>query len=183
MKKTLIITAAISLIFIAATTKYQESIYSHTVKTIEGVNKPLSAHQGKKILIITLPTQQNASNDSLLKSIDSLRIVHGTSLQIIAVPSFEDGYTGALKASLKTWYRSKLNMAIIVTEGMYTRKTSGVQQHALFKWLTDKNKNGHMDKDVTGARCKFLIWTDGELTGVLGSNTKMNGVAMRGLFE
>jgi glutathione peroxidase len=167
----------------AANIKNTTNIYTYTVKTIEGVNKPLNAYTGKKIFVITLPTIQNASNDSLLKSIDSLRIVHGNNLQIIAVPSFEDGYTQAIKTQLKNWYRSKLNMAIVVTEGMYTRKTSGAQQHSLFKWLTDKNLNGQMNIDVTGARCKFLVWTDGELTGVLGSNTKMNGVAMRGLFE
>ncbi len=171
------------LSFLLLSMTYTESIYTYSVKSIEGVNKPLTAYQGKKLFIITLPTVQNASNDSLLTSIDSLRIAQGNSLQIIAVPSYEDGYTMANKTTLKNWYRTKLNTAILITEGLYTRKTSGTQQHNLFKWLTDKNKNGHLNKDVTGARCKFFVWTDGELLGALAPQTKMNGTAMRNLFE
>ena len=169
--------------FMLSMTTYTESIYTHSVKSIEGPNKSLANYQGKKIFIITLPTVQNAGNDSLLTSIDSLRIAQGSGLQIIAVPSYEDGYTAANKTTLKNWYRTKLHTAIIITEGLYTRKTSGTQQHNLFKWLTDKNKNGHFNKDVTGARCKFFVWTDGQLLGVLAPQTKMNGVAMNSLFE
>lgn len=171
------------LSFFLLSMTYTESIYTHSVKSIEGVNKSLSNYQGKKLFIITLPTVQNASNDSLLTSIDSLRIAQGSSLQIIAVPSYEDGYTASNKTQLKNWYRTKLNTAILITEGLYTRKTSGTQQHNLFKWLTDKNKNGHLNKDVTGARCKFFVWTDGQLLGALAPQTKMNGVAMNNLFE
>ena len=87
-----------------------ESIYSHSVTTIEGVNKPLSSFTGKKILIITLPLQQTSSNDSLLHSLDSLNTAYNGSLIIIATPSYEDGYTPAIKDSLKQWYRSMLSM-------------------------------------------------------------------------
>lgn len=160
-----------------------ESIYTHSVTTIEGVNKPLTNYQGKKILVITLPVQQNSSNDSLLTSLDSLRAVYNGSLIIIATPSFEDGYTTAMKESLKQWYRSKLSMNIIVTEGLYTRKTSGSEQHSLFKWLTDKNLNSHFDKDVTGSKIKFIIWTNGQLIGVLDAHTKVGSNTINELLQ
>lgn len=160
-----------------------ESIYTHSVITIEGVNKSLSNYQGKKILVITLPVQQNSSNDSLLHSLDSLYAVHSGSLIIIASPSYEDGYNPEAKESLKQWYRSFLSMDIIVTEGVYTRKISGNQQHPLFKWLTDKSKNDHFDIDVTGVNNKFIVWTTGELIGVLGAQTKIGGATMTSLLE
>lgn len=160
-----------------------ESIYTHSVTSIEGTNKPLTAYQGKKLLIITLPIQQSSSNDSLLHSLDSLRAVHTGSLVIIAVPAYEDGYTAQLKESLKQWYRSILSMDIIVTEGFYTRKTSGSQQHPLFKWLTDKNKNDHFSNDITGPRNKFIVWTNGELIGVLGAPTRISSSTVNDLLQ
>lgn len=160
-----------------------ESIYNHSVKTIEGVTKPLTNYQGKKMLIMTLPILQNSSNDSLLHSLDSLRAVYSSSLLIIAVPSNEDGYTPALKNSLKQWYRSKLSMDIIVTEGYATRKTSVYTQHPLFKWLTDKNRNNRFDRDVTGPRNKFIVSATGELIGVLGVQTKLGSNTMNNLLQ
>jgi glutathione peroxidase len=160
-----------------------QGIYTYTVNSIEGTNKPLNACTGKKIFIITLPTQQNNANDSLLRSLDSIRAAYTTTVQIIAVPAYEDGYTLALKPQLKQWYRSKLGMGIIVTEGMYTRKTSGTQQHALFKWLTDKTKNGHFDQDVTGVKNKFMVWTDGELVAVLAAQTKIRSTVINDLLQ
>jgi glutathione peroxidase len=180
--KSIIATIALSFSLLSFVNNYTESLYIHSVMSIEGVNTPLSNYQGKKLFIITLPTVQNAANDSLLTSIDSLRIAQGSTLQIIATPSYEDGYTPAIKSTLQTWYRTKLNTAILITDGLYTRKTSGTQQHALFRWLTDKDKNGHMDKDVAGPRSKFFVWTDGQLLGVLAPQTKMNGVAMQSMF-
>ena len=179
MSKLILIISCFFLTGMATT----ESIYTHSVTSIEGDNKPLSAYQDKKILIITLPTVQNASNDSLLHSMDSLRAANAGALIIIAVPSYEDGFTPAIKNTLKAWYRSILSQDIIVTDGLYTRKTSGSQQHPLFKFLTDKEKNGHFDQDVLEPRNKFFIWTNGELTGVLGAPTKLGGSAMSSLLQ
>jgi glutathione peroxidase len=160
-----------------------ESIYNYSVTSIEGINKPLSDYQGKKMLIITLPVQENISNDSLLHSLDSIRAIYSDSLVIIGVPSYEDGYTPSIKNSLNQWYRSILGQDIIITDGLYTRKTSGNQQHPLFQWLTDKNKNGHFDKDVEGSRQKFFVWTDGDLMGVLGPQTRIGGGAVNSLLQ
>jgi glutathione peroxidase len=160
-----------------------ESIYTHSVTTIEGVNKSLNAYQGKKMLIMTLPINRNNSNDLILHSLDSLRNAYNGSLVIIASPSYEDGYTPAKKDSLKQWYRSILSMDVIVTAGMYTRKTSGSRQHALFRWLTDKTRNEHFDRDVFGPKNKFIVWTDGELVGVLGAPTRIGSSTLNNLLQ
>lgn len=179
MKKIFLI---IPCIFLLSMT-YVESIYSYSITTIEGQMKPMADFQGKKILIITLPIQQNISNDSLLTSIDSLQGANSNSMVVIGVPAYEDGYTLALKTQLQQWYRSKLNAAIVITDGMYTRKTSGGQQSPLFQWLTDKTKNGSLNQDVTGERNKFFIWTDGQLLAALGAQVKLGGSTIRNLIE
>jgi glutathione peroxidase len=170
-------------IFLISATARSQSIYTYTVTSIEGTDKPLNTYSGKKLLVITLPIQQNASNDSLLQSLDSIRTTYTSTLQIIAVPAYEDGYTPAIKNQLKQWYRSILGMGIIVTEGMYTRKTSGSQQHVLFKWLTDKDKNGFFNQDVAGPRYKFIVWGNGELTAALVAQTRIGGTTMNNLLR
>ncbi len=155
-----------------------ENIYSLSVMSIEGNNRPLSQCQGKKILIITLPIQRNAAADSLLFSLDSLSRNNASSLVIVGVPAYEDGYTPGIKNQLKIWYRNYLNASIIITEGLRTRRNAGGQQHSLFKWLTDKNKNGHFDQDVTGPGQKFLVRRNGELFGVLGAQVRISSPAI-----
>jgi glutathione peroxidase-family protein len=155
------------------------SIYTFSFTKIEGGTQPVSAYQGKKILIVTLPVVQTAFGDSMLYSLDTLGTAHAGTLRIIGVPSFEDGYTAALKPQLELWYRSKLGNQITIAEGLYSRKTSGTQQHALFRWLTDVNQNENFDMDVTGPGYKFFVNASGQLYGVLQPHTKISGLSVQ----
>lgn len=153
-------------------------IYDYSVPKIEGGNQSLSASQGKKILVITLPVQQSVQADSLLYCLDTLAAARQTTLSVIAVPSYEDGYQPSNKEQLRQWYRSKLGSYVAVTEGLYTRKTSA-NQHDLFKWLTEMDMNGTFDMDVQGPGHKFFVRGNGELYGSLVPETKMGGKAVQ----
>jgi len=161
--------------FILSAFLWNSSIYDFSVTSIEGINKSLLTFEGKKIMVITLPTEINSANEAMLHSLDSLGDGNETSLKIIAVPSYEDGYTDARKEELKQWYRSFLDSSIVVTEGLHTRKTSGSQQAPLFHWLTDVSENEHFDIDVVGPWSKFMVRSNGELFGVLGDRTSIGG--------
>ena len=152
---------------------YAQNIYNYTIPKIEGGSQSTSTFQNKKILVINLPIQQSAAADSLLHDLDTLAAAHINTLKIIAVPAYEDGFNTNLKNQLQQWYGSKLGSYILVTDGLYTRRTSGTQQHNLFKWLTDVSKNEFFDIDVTGEGFKFYIDEDGELKGVLRPQTKV----------
>jgi glutathione peroxidase len=156
----------VSCLFLGAAAS-EESIYNFSVTAIEGHYKSLDVYKGKKLLIITLPAQQNSSNDSFLNALDSIRTMYDGSLSIIAVPSLENGYMPAKKNELKQWYKSKLNSGIMVTEGVYTRKTSGSNQHPLFRWLTNADKNGHFNVDADAAGQFFVVSKSGALYSVL----------------
>lgn len=148
-------------------------IYNFSVTRIEGGTYSISACLGKKILITTLPLQQSSGSDSVLYSLDTLGAANAANLVIIGVPAFEDGYSAAQQEQLKQWYRSKLGNHIIVTEGLYCRRTSGAQQHSLFKWLTSVTENETFDIDVTGEGYKFFISSEGNLYAVLRPHTKI----------
>jgi glutathione peroxidase-family protein len=176
MKKTTALSATV--IFILSSF-WVNTIHSYTVPRIEGGNQSLSAYSGKKILVITLPLTQNASADSMLYALDTVASAHSATLKVIAVPSYEDGYTPVQQAQLEQWYRSKLGNYILITEGLYTRKTSGAQQHALFKWMTIVAENEVFDMDVEGPGYKFFANGSGQLYGVLKSQSKMSGSSVQ----
>jgi len=162
-----------------ATGLFTGSVYDYTVSRIEGGNQPLSAYQGKKLLVITLPVSQDAAADSLLYSLDTLATAHAAVLKVIAVPAIEDGFTTAQKPQLLQWYRSKLESNILITDGMYTRKASGTQQHPLFKWLTFSNQNEVFDIDAAGPGYKFFSNSSGQLYGVLKPHSKVWGASVQ----
>lgn len=153
-------------------------IYDYSVPLIEGGSQSLSSYTNKRLLIITLPVSQDASADSLLYSLDTLATAHNLTHKVIAVPSFEDGFTVAQRSALQTWYRSKLGNHILITDGLYTRKTSAGQQHGLFQWLTKVANNGIFDIDVDGPGYKFFVLSDGKLHALLRPLSKMWGPAV-----
>lgn len=156
-----IVSIAIGL-FVNAT-----GIYDHTVPLIEGGSQPLSAYNGKRMLIVTLPVASSAGADSMLYSLDTLAAAHQATHKVIAVPAMEDGFNADQRTTLKQWYRSKLGNYITITDGLYTRKSSGSQQHALFQWLTKASNNQIFDVESEGPGHTFFIMPDGKLHAVL----------------
>lgn len=164
-------------------TLWTESIYKYSIEKIEGGNRPLQTYQGKKILIITLPIERSPSADSLLYSLDTLGAAHAATISIVAVPSFENGYTQSKKNQLRQWYRSIMGNHILITEGLYTSKTSHGQQHPLFKWLTTVTLNESFDIDVSEPGFKFFIKENGELYGLLRPHTHITSRAVNDVIR
>jgi glutathione peroxidase-family protein len=173
------ITISTVLILLLTAAALPPGIYTYTVPKIEGGTQQLSAVQGKRLLVITLPVQQSAAADTLLYCLDTLAAAHSSNLFVIGVPAIEDGFTPSQKNTLRTWYRSKLNNSIVITDGLYTRKTSGTQQHGLFQWLTSDALNSIFNTDVSGPGHKFFINASGDLYGQLGAQSKISGPAVQ----
>ena len=167
------------LLIIMGNTVGAQTLPALTVPELEGGTQALSAFNGKKILVVTLPLEPSASADSLLYSLDTLATAHSSLLKVIAVPSYEDGYNPSQSDSLLTWYRSKLGNHILITAGLYTRKTSGSQQHDLFKWLTDVAQNDVFNIDVAGPGYKFFCNSSGKLFAVFLPQSKMYGASVQ----
>lgn len=167
----------ITAILVIAISQHQfaQGIFTFSVPKIEGGSQNFSAFQGKKLLVITLPVQQSAASDSFLFSLDTLSRSRAAQLKVVAVPSTEDGCTTANQSQLRQWYRSKLGNQVMITSGLYTRKTSGNQQHPLFQWLTKDAQNQVFDIDANVPGIKFFIRSNGTLYGVLGPVAKISG--------
>jgi glutathione peroxidase-family protein len=159
------------------------TVYDFSIPTIEGDTHSLSIYQPKKILIVTLPISESPQSNHLLSSLDSLAANRVNQLVVIAVPSIEDGYNASTKTVLQQWYRSRLSSKVIISEGMYTRKTSGSRQSDLFKWLTTAEQNETFGVDVEGPGYKFLTNNTGALFAVLRPQTRISSNTLNTLID
>ena len=110
----------------------------------------------------------------MLIAIDSIRAAHRDSVRVIGTVSNEDGYNAENKTALLVWYRSRLDTSILITDGIYTHKTSGTQQHPLFTWLTSSEGNEVFDIDAASPGFKYFINGRGELYAVLHPHTRLS---------
>lgn len=141
-----------------------QSLPTITLKSIQGSDIILNANSNKKILVVTIPFAKDDNYDQLIVFCNK----YGNKVQVYGVPSIELGSGNFDIELIKSIYT---NINIIITEPIYTHKTSGNQQHVLFQWLTDKNKNRHYDVDVTGIGQKFFLSETKKLYAVLAANS------------
>ncbi|HEU4471643.1 MAG TPA: hypothetical protein VFR58_11195 [Flavisolibacter sp.] len=150
------------LLLLMATAGNTQSVYQLSVKDIDGNPINLNAYAGKKILFYLLPL---SASDSGFLQLQAFKSRYLDTVQVIGVPSIEDGFqqsSGA--ASLKALYS---NLGIIITQGMHTRKSSGANQSELMQWLTNKSKNLHFDMDALGIGHKFFVSGTGRAFAVM----------------
>lgn len=159
-----------------------QSIYNYTITTINGANKPLSVFKGRKILIVTLPVAKTLENSAFLKKVDSISKVYEKTLSIIAVPSFEDGYSVTNAASVRNYYNALLGQQVTITEGMFTHNSSP-SQDPLFVWLTHSEKNGHFDCEVEDVGQKFFITEQGELYGIASPKVELSAKLLSKMIQ
>jgi len=168
--------------FIGMIGSFLNGIYDLSVVSLDGAPVPLSQFQGKKLLIVVLPVSRQANDISLLKAMDSISRKYSVQISVIGIPSGENGYVADSLASLKQFYGSLMGSQILLTQGMYTNKSSGSRQSALFAWLTDKNKNTHFDQDVKGPGHKFFIDQKGQLLAVFPPDIPLSDRTMQHLI-
>lgn len=173
----------LSLILFFLSGPFQESIYDFNITSLEGENISLGSARGKKIMIVVLPVNETTGNTIFLAQLDSISRAHGENAVLIAVPSYEEGFSNDIRNNVKEWYESFLNERVIITQGYHTHKSSGAEQDGLLSWLTHKDKNGHFDNEVSGTGQKYFINESGELYAVYGPEVPLNSKAIQRIFQ
>lgn len=157
----------LALLFLSAVyTANCQSIYDRTFEDINGKNVDLKDFAGKRLLFIILP---GSVTDSLTGRLKNFVTTYGDKVQVIGVPSQEDGYSKNSKAAIQALCQ---NAGILVTEALVTRKGNG--QSTLMKWLTNKNENGRFDMDAKGPGQKFFVNEQGKLYAVLAGKLPLS---------
>ncbi len=143
----------------------QSSIYNIQVETLEQATISISSFSGKKIVISPF----NASNPDIawLRHLDSLQMSN-RKLQVIAVPANDFANAGS-NASLSA-LKDSLALHLIILKSTDVKKSAGVNQNLLLKWLTHVNENGHFDVDVLAEGQMFIVSSNGILYSVLDND-------------
>jgi glutathione peroxidase len=147
------------------------SFYSLKAKTIDNQEFDFSTLKGKKVLIVN-----TASKCGFTPQYEQLQEIHkkygGENFVILGFPSNdfarqEPGNEEQIKSFCQVNYGVTFQMMSKVS-------VKGSDQHAVYKWLTGKNKNGKMDSKVKWNFQKYLIDEKGQLIEMYPSNVKPN---------
>jgi len=157
MKKYFIILIAI---FMSATA-FSQNYFQLSFKKLNGDTVSVNSYAGKKTMYIILPLNQT---NPVFSQLEAFKNRYQDSIRIVGILSIEEGFESSSIGSIQSMYQ---NLKIIVSEGMNTKKASGVSQGAIMKWLTNKTQNLHFDVDTVGIGLKFFVSESGVLFAVL----------------
>jgi len=179
MKKFLLIiglTALVSCNNVAQTTNNQQnkqvmekqSIHQFKVKDIEGKDFDLASLKGKKVMIVN-----TASECGLTPQYEQLQELYtefkDKDFVIIGFPANNFGaQEPGSNATIATFCSRNYGVTFPMMEKISVK---GSDMHALYHFLTEKNKNGLEDNEVKWNFQKYLIDKDGHLVKVIAPTT------------
>ncbi len=161
--------AVIILLFIGITAFGQKSFYDFKVEDINGQPFDLASLKGKKVLVVN--TASKCGNTPQYEQLEQLYEHYGNKdFTIIGFPAnnFGNQEPGS-NADIEEFCTKNYG----VTFPMMSKiSVKGDDIHPLYQWLTQKNKNGKMDAEVTWNFQKFLIDENGHLVDVVAPKVK-----------
>jgi glutathione peroxidase-family protein len=142
------------------------SVFDITESNINGQAIKLDTFGGKKIIVVEF--DPGNYNESQLLTLDTIQRTN-SQVQVIAVPAKDFGSTATLQ-QIQSIIQN-LNLSFIVTVPAFVKKTAGIDQDALFDWLTHLEKNSHFDIDADDPGQIYLVNGSGELYALLEKGT------------
>jgi glutathione peroxidase len=142
------------------------SIYEIKIKTIEGKDLSLSDFKGKKILFVNVASECGYTPQ--YKQLQELYDLKKQSLEIIGVPANNfGGQEPGSNPEILNFCEKNYGVTFTLTEKV---SVLGNDQHDLYNWLTNKNKNGWNDKSPDWNFCKYLVDEKGNLVSFFSSS-------------
>lgn len=148
--------------------KEKLSFFDFTVKDIDGNDFDLKQLKGKKILVVN-----TASECGFTSQYEDLqKLYEAYKNQNFTVIGFPSNDFGEQEPGNNQKIKQFCTQQFKVTFPMMSKiSVIGEEQHPLYQFLTQKNKNGKMDSEVKWNFQKYLINPDGSLAEVYYSKT------------
>jgi len=145
-----------------------QDFYELSFKTITGENYDFARLKGKKVLIVN--TASKCGFTPQFKELEALNKEYAPGLVILGFPSNDfmnqdPGTNQEIKEFCEINYGVTFQM-------MDKSSVKGKNINPVFKWLSDKSRNGWNDKAPGWNFAKYLIDEQGRLIGVWPSKTK-----------
>ncbi|HET6994025.1 MAG TPA: glutathione peroxidase [Chitinophagaceae bacterium] len=139
---------------------HTQSLYDLSVRLNNGQTIKLDSLKGKKILIVN--TASNCGYTNQYKDLEGLYEKYRDKVVIIGFPAndFKEQEKGTDEQIAEF---CKLNYGISFPLAKKSTVIPGPKQNEVFKWLTDKTKNGWNEQSPSWNFSKYLVDEKGEL--------------------
>lgn len=129
------------------------TVYDYTVKTIDGKDVKLSQYKGKKLLIVN--TASECGYTPQYKELEELYQKHGDKVTVLGFPANNfGGQEPGTNAQISLFCEKNYG----VTFPLFSKvSVKGDDMDPLYKFLSDKSKNGRVGDAPTWNFCKYLI--------------------------
>ncbi len=152
--------------------KPPESIYNLSIALNNGDSVPLSNYRGKKLLLVN-----TASDCGYTDQYDELQKLYEENKDKMVVIGFpandfkeqEKGTDEEIAAFCK------LNYGVTFPLAKKSTVVAGPDQNPVFRWLTDKNKNGWTNKKPSWNFSKYLVNEEGILSNYFDPSISPTG--------
>ena len=145
----------------------QESIYNIDISNIDGFELSLEKFRGKKILFVNVAS--NCGFTKQYKELERLYQLYKEELVVIGLPCNQfGGQEPGTNSEILDFCRKNYGVSFIMTEKIDVK---GPDQHPLYSWLCNKEKNGKTNSKVRWNFQKYLVDEDGNFLQYFYSTT------------
>lgn len=156
------------------------SVYDFTLKDIDGGDVKLDKYKGSVVMIVNTASRcgYTPQYEGLQKVYDQYK---GRGFVILGFPANNFmGQEPGTEKEIKEFCTLKYN----VTFPMFSKiSVTGIDQHPLYGFLTNKKTNPEYGGDISWNFNKFLIGRDGKIAGRWGSKDKPEGAEIASAIE
>lgn len=143
------------------------SLYDIEINTLENHPINLSSFRDKYLLFVNVASKCGFT--SQYRDLELLYREYKDRLMVIGVPCNQFGaQEKGSAAQIKSFCERNYGVSFIMTEKI---EVKGENQHPLYQWLTNKNKNGKMSSSVKWNFQKYLVGPEGILISMYSSIT------------
>lgn len=143
----------------------QTSIYDIEINDHTGSPLDLNIYRGKKLMVVNVASE--CGYTSQYGSLQELYDMHKESLVIIGVPCNDfGGQEPGTGEEIMTFCQKNYGVTFPICQKVGITSDT----HALYQWLTEKDKNGISNNSVKWNFHKFLVDTDGSIYASLPSD-------------
>ena len=146
-----------------------ESFYNLPATLIDDSTINLDQYKGKKILLVN--TASDCGYTGQYEQLEKLYQQHREKLVILGFPANDfKGQEKGTDFAIASF--CKLNYGVSFPLFKKSKVINGTDQNEIFKWLSQKNKNGWNEQAPTWNFCKYLIDEQGRLTHFFASSVE-----------
>ena len=150
------------------------TIYQFKVPAIDGGTIDFSKFKGKKILVVNTASQCGYTPQ--YEGLEKLYTEYGDKLVIVGFPANNfGGQEPGTNEEIKTFCSSKYNVTFPMAAKVSVKETDVAP---IYQWLTQKEKNGVLDANISWNFNKFLLDENGNLLQHFSSKVEPNSEAI-----